>query len=273
MRYPTTGIGTTTPVQSIYEASATPRHAIGERFPAGDGRVFYYGKASLAIAAGQLVAPDQSDGGPWLVAVDGACIAITVANRRLSHNDQEKAITAALAINDYGVGIYHTSYLDGIVAGQLAGGFVFLNDTGGVNQYYKIEDNTAHSSVTTDVVELLLVEPIAAVTVDSTCSVSVMQSPFMQLALCDSTVDEHPSGVPAIALSTTKPYGWIQTWGECSILTDADTAFGGTGICISTTAGACGQIDTGGILTDIGHGMSDTATAGDGLAAFLKLRP
>ena len=270
MKNPSAGFGTLAPVQSIYEASATPKHSVGERFAAGDGRVFYYGKASTAIAAGQLAAPDQSDGGPWLIAVDGACVAITAANRQLSHNDRGKAITAALAINDYGVGVTHASYLDGIVRGQLIGGFVFLNDTGNTNQYYRIADNTAMAS---DVVELLLEDPIAAATTDSTCSVSVMQSPFMQLALCQTTVDETPSGVPAIALSTTTPYGWIQTWGECSIKTDGDTAYGGTSICVSNTAGAAGQIDTGGILTDIGYGMTDTATAADGLAGFLKLRP
>ena len=270
MKNPSAGFGTLTPVQSIYEASATPKHNIGERFAAGDGRVFYYGKASTTIAAGQLTAPDQSDGGPWLIAVDGACVAIAAASRQLFHHDQGKAITAALAIGDYGVGVTNGSYLDGIVAHQLAGGFVFLNDTGTVNQYYKIADNTAIAS---DVVELLLEEPIAAATVDATCSVSVMQSPFMQLALCDGDVDEHPSGVPAIALSTTTPYAWIQTWGECVIKTDAQTAYGGTGICISATAGAAGQIDTAGILTDIGWGISDTATAADGLACYLKIRP
>lgn len=273
MKNPSTGVGTVTPVQTIYEASATPKHSIGERFAAGDGRVFYYGKASTAIAAGQLTAPDQSDGGPFLIAVDGACVAITAANRRKFHNDEGKAITAALAIGDYGVGVTHASYLDGIVDGQLAGGFIFLNDTGTANHYYKIADNTAHSSVTADVVEILLEDPIAVATVDATCSVSVMQSPFMQLALCDGDVDEHPSGVPAIALSTTTPYGWIQTWGECCIKTDGDTAYGGTGICISDTAGAAGQIDTAGILTDIGWGISDTATAEDGLACYLKIRP
>lgn len=265
--------GTITPDQTIYEASATQKHSIGERFAPGDGRVFYYGKASTAITAGQLAGPDMSDGGPWIIAVDGSCVAITAANRRLFHSDEGKAITAALAVGDYGVGVTHASYLDGIEAHQLAGGYLYLNDTGSTSQYYKIADNTAIASVTADVVEILLEDPIAVLTVDATCSVCVSQSPFMQLALADSTVDEMISGVPAIALSTTTPYGWIQTWGECSIISATDTAFSGTGFQLSTTAGAVEQIDTGGILTHVGFGFCDAASAGDGVPCFLQLRP
>lgn len=262
--------GTLTPAQSIYEASATSKHRVGERMAMGDGRVFYYGHASTTIAAGQIVASDQSDGGPTPAGVDGTCVAITAANRRLG--DTSKAITAALAVGDTGIGVTHASYLDGIVDHQLKDGFIFLNDTGGVEQYYKIKDNKAVADVTADVVEILLYDEIAAATVDATCSVVIMQNPFYNLALAVAGSDECVVGVPAIALSTTTPYGWIQTWGECSIKTVTDTAHAGSSICVSATAGS-GDAPADDLVVIIGHGLADVATAGDGCAGYLRLRP
>ena len=264
MRTPGGNYGALLAAQSIYDRSATAKHAIGTRLPMGD-RVFYYGKVSLTVARGQVLAPDVSDGGPWAAAVDGACVAITSPTL-----GDKKAITAALAIGDRGIGVTHASYLDGIVAHQLQDGYIFLNDTGGEQQVYKIKDNTAMAS---DIVEILLYDEIRAVTVDATCSVSLMQSPFMNLALADSTVDEFVSGVAMAVGTASYPYIWLQTWGPCSVTTDTSTAHAGTNMVLSTTAGSCTIETTGDIIPVIGFGISDAATAGDGCAVDLRIRP
>ena len=250
--------------QSIYDRSATPKATIGHRLPMGD-RVYYYGKVSLTVARGELLAPDESDGGPWTVAVDGACVAI--ASPTLG---DKKAITAALAIGDRGIGVTHASYLDGIVAHQLQDGYIFLNDTGGVQQCYKIRDNTAMAS---DIVEILLYDEVRAVTIDASCSVSVMQNPFMNLALADQTLDETVAGVAMAIGTTTYPYIWVQTWGPASVTTATSTAHAGTNMIVSTTAGAATIETTGDILPIIGFGISDVASAGDGCAVMLRIRP
>ncbi len=253
--------------QSIYEASATPVCAVGSRLPMGD-RVFFYGKVSLTVARGELLAPDESDGGPWTTAVDGSCVAI--ASPVLGNKMERKAITAALAVNDRGVGITHASYLDGIVAHQLKDGYLFLNDTGGVQQVYKIMDNTVMAS---DIVELLLYDEIRAVTVDATCSVCVMQNPFMNLALADQTTDETVAGVAMAIGTTTKPYIWIQTWGPSTVTSVTSTGHAGTNMIVSTTAGAATIETTGDILPVIGFGICDVASASDGAPIMLRIRP
>jgi len=267
MKYQSSDTGTLTPLQSIYEACpTTPKHNIGDKFCGKQGRVYYYGKAATTIAAGEWVAPDASDGGPWLVQVDGSCVAIAAADRSLG--DTSVAITAALTAGDKGVGITHTSYLDGIVAGQLAGGMLFLHDTGTTDHSYIIADNTAMSS---DIIEILLEDGIAVTTVDATTSVCVSQSMYSNLALADSTVDEAVAGVATMAM-TVGEYGWIQTWGLGTVKTATDTAFSGTILALSTTAGACEQADTNNIEVVTGYGVSDAASASDCIAAMIQIQ-
>ncbi len=254
--------------QGIYDTcSTTAKHIVGDYFYGTMGRVYYYGKASTTIAAGEWVASDSSAGGPWATQVDGACVAITAANRRLGNTNV--AITAALTAGDFGVGVTHASYLDGIVAGQLAGGLLFLHDTGTTDHNYVIADNTAHSGVTADVVEILLEDPIAVTTVDATCSVCVMQHPFTELALADSTVDEGIVGVATMAM-TDGQFGWIQSWGPGTVKTATDTAFAGTMLAMSTTAGACEQGDTDNIEAYVGYCFADVASASDACAAMIQ---
>lgn len=259
--------------QSIYDAAKTPSCAVGSRLPMGD-RVFFYGKVNTTVARGDLLSSDVSHGGPWSVAVDGAGIAITAANRQLG--DTSRAITANLAIGDNGIGVFHTSYLDNIVAHQLTDGYIFLNDTGTVQQVYKIRDNTAHGAVTTDVVEILIYDEIRAVTVDATCSVSVMQNQYMGLKGAVAATDEGIAGVAMAVGTTTYPYIWIQTWGPGIVSTTAGadgTSHAGTNIVLGTVAGAADIEGSGDILPVIGFGLCDLASAGDGLPIDLRIRP
>lgn len=256
--------------QSIYDRSKTPCCDIGTRLPMGD-RVFFYGKVSTTVARGDLLAPDTSDGGPWTIAIDGACVAITAANRALG--DTRKAITAALAIGDNGIGVTHGSYLAGIEAHQLQDGYIFLNDTGTVQQVYKIRDNTA---VDSNIVELLLYDEVRAVTVDATTSVCVMQNHYMNLAGAVAATDEQVSGVAMAVGTTTYPYIWLQTWGP-GVVTTTDgqdgTSHAGTNIVLGTVAGAADIEGSGDILPVIGFGICDIASAGDGLPIDLRIRP
>lgn len=253
--------------QSIYDRSATPCCAIGTRLPMGD-RVFYYAKVSTTVARGSLLAPDVSDGGPWTAAVDGSCVAI--ASPKLS----KFPITAALAVGDMGVGVTHTSYLDGIVAHQLTDGYIFLNDTGGVQQYYKIKDNTAMAS---DIVEILLYDEVRVATTDATCSVCVGQNPYMNLALAVQATDENLiSGVAMAVGTTTYPYIWVQSWGP-GIVNGVNgvggVVYAGTNLVLGTVAGAADLEATGAILPVIGWGICDCASAGDGIPIDLRIRP
>ncbi len=250
--------------QNIYDRSATATVAVGTRLPMGD-RVFYYGKVSTTVARGQLLAPDESDGGPWTVAVDGSCVAI--ASPVLG---DKRAITAALAIGDKGIGVTHASYLDGIVAHQLKDGYIFLNDSATEQTCYKIRDNTVMAS---DIVEILLYDEIVSVTEDATTSVCVMQNPFMNLALADQTLDETVAGVAMAVGTTTYPYIWVQTWGPASVSSATSTAHAGTNMIVSSDAGDATIETTGDILPVIGFGICDVASATDGAPIMLRIRP
>ena len=256
--------GVTVSGQSIYEAKASAVCDVGTRLPMGD-RVFFYGKVAGTVARGDVLAPDESDGGPWTVAVDGSCCAI--ASPTLG---DKKPITAALAIGDRGIGVTHASYLDGIVAHQLKDGYIFLNDTGTVQQVYKIKDNTAMAS---DIVEILLYDEVRAVTVDATTSVCVMQNPYMNLTKADQTTDETVAGVAMAVGTTTYPYIWVQTWGPSTVTSVTSTAHAGTNMIVSTTAGSATIEATADILPIIGFGICDVATAGDGAPIMLRIRP
>lgn len=255
--------------QSIYDRSATPCTAVGTRLPMGD-RVFYYAKVAGTVARGYLLAPDTSVAGPWAVAVDGACVAITAANSRLG---DKTAITAALAVGDRRVGVTHASYLAGVTAGMLKDGYIMLTDTGGEQQIYKIKDNTAVSSVTANVVEILLYDEVRVATTDATCSVSIMPNPFMNLVGADAAVDEAPAGVAMAVGTTTYPYIWVQTWGPCVVSTHTSTAHAGTNMVMNTTVNTATIETTGDILPVIGFGLSDSATAGDGAFVSLRIYP
>lgn len=275
MRTPGGNYGALMAGQSIYDYSATATCDVGTRLPMGD-RVFYYGQVSTTVARGDLLAPDSTDGGPWVLAVDGACVAITAANSIFGAeiNEADKAITAALAIGDRRIGITHADKLDGIVAHQLKDGYIFLNDTGGVQQVYKIKDNGAHSGVTADVVEILLYDEVRAVTVDASCGVCVTQNPYMNLAKADSAVDEGLiAGVAMAPGTTTYPYIWVQSWGPSVVTSHTSTAHAGTNMVLSTTAGSATIESTGDILPVIGWGICDVASAGDGAPIDLRIRP
>lgn len=261
--------------QSIYDAAAKPTCEVGTRLPMGD-RVFFYGKVSLTVARGEILAPDSTHGGPWVLAVDGACVAITAANRLLGKQvgEKSKAITAALAIGDRGIGVTHADKVDNIEAHQLVDGYIFLNDSAKVQQVYKILDNTKVGSVTSDVVEILLYDEIRAITADATCSVCLTQNGYMNLALADQTVDEGLiAGVAMAVGTTTNPYIWLQTWGPCTVSSYTSTAHAGTNMILGSTAGAATIETTGDILPVIGWGICDVATAGDGAPIDLRIRP
>ena len=249
--------------QSIYDYSTTPKHSIGTRLPMGD-RVFYYGKAATTVAAGQLVTPDVSVGGPLNLG-DGACCAIA------SPTLADKAITAALAVGDKGIGVTHGSAIDNVTAHMLKDGYILLSDSGGVNQIYKIKDNTAMAS---DIVEILLYDEIRTATTDASTNVQIMCNPFNNLGLAVAASDEVPVGVSMAALSTTNLYGWIQTWGPCMIKTDGgDTAYAGCDLEVGTTAGSANLRDTDGIEARVGYGLVDATAGGDAVLCFLQLFP
>jgi hypothetical protein len=254
--------------QSIYDYSSTAKHALGTRLPMGD-RVFYYGKAATTIAAGEVCSPDVSVGGPVLLP-DAACVAIA------SPTLQSKAITAALAVGDRGIGITHGTYLDNITAHMLKDGYIVLTDSGGINQYYKIKDNTAAA---TDIVEILLYDEIRTATTDATTGVAVMCNLFNNLCPAVPASDECVAGVAMAAFTTTYPYGWFQTWGPGMVKvagngsTGVATACGGTDLSIGTVAGTADLTLSSGIVARIGYGLTDITTSGDAALVMLQILP
>ena len=261
--------------QSIYDVSAKPHTAVGSRLPMGD-RVFYYGKVAATVAAGNVLSSDVSIAGPVLLG-DAACVAITSANRKLGRlvGEEDKAITAALAVGDRGVGITESgTALDNVTAHMLKDGYLLLTDstaTTGMDQIYKIRDNTAASS---DVVEILLYDEIRTATIDAATDVAVMCSPFMNLIGSTLDGDEAYSGVPLVANTTATPYMWIQTWGPSliTLYTGNTTGVGGYGLIPTTTAGQVSP-SAAGTVGIVAFGLTDSGANNDAVLAMLRLYP
>ena len=261
-RVPGGTYGTLMAGQSIYEESSTPCTAVGTRLPMGD-RVFFYAKASATCAAGQVLAPDATVAGPSLMA-DGSCVAI--ASPTLG---DKKAITAALAVGDRGIGITHASSLDNIVAHDLQNGYIVLTDSAGADQCYKIKDNTVMAS---DIVEILLYDEIRTVTADATTGLTITSNPFMNVRPATLQTDEAPCGVPLIAI-TDNYYFWAQSWGIGPMLIiTGTTAIGGESLMLTTTAGAA-DIVTGANSSRVGLGLADITANTDAGMALIQLYP
>ena len=230
--------------QSIYETSTTCHHKVGTRGYFDDGRVFYYARNSgAALAPGKLTQAED--------------IASTQVNL---------ATTAA------GVGSYEVTVTPGALtasAGDFAEGYLIVNDVTGEGMTYKIAEAPAVTASTAFTVKLY--DPLV-VALTSTSQCCVIKNPWQDLVIAGANQDNLSVGIPTITIaagSTTKNYGWVQTWGICAGWDDDVTAIG-AGLTSGTTAG---QIEiNGGTDQPIGVQLY-TGVATEYYPKFLTIAP
>lgn len=184
--------------QSVYETSSTARHTPGTKGVLADGRMFEYVRSNdgTAIGHGKLAVYD-----PVVAAVD------------------KIAVQAAVAIGATAIPVTVTVTL---VANELEGGYLSIDDDAGEGQLYRIVSHAAHSSGT---LTLNIDRPVVtALTTSTTATIILGPSSVKISAAVNALADpaEVAAGVPLVdvaAASAAAPvYFWVQKTGWASVL-------------------------------------------------------
>lgn len=253
---------TIAPKQGIYESSDEARCALGTRIQVGP-RIFYYAKYVADTNRGVLVGVDESAN--MVVDTDNVIVC--------DGNYGGKAGATKIEI-----------LLASQVKNAYEGGFFHTTDDAGEGYCYGIKRNSATGSkldptdpaldaATSFMLELYdpLVEDIGNDATDFAITGSI----FNHLRSCVSgaAADDCCTGVSPITFDISEaPYGWVQTWGPCTVLSDAAVAARGSVVCVSDgTEGACQVAD---VFTEhfVGYSMAEGDSGGH-FPIFLQIMP
>lgn len=195
--------------QDGFTSSATQIHPLGTRAHTKDGRTFRYAQAGAAdLVAGNLL---QS----------AAPIANHLANT-----------PPAVA-----VGATSFTYTPGNTAGAAnlyAEGFLQVDTTPGNGYTYQV---AGHAAITASTAFTLnLVDPIQ-VALTTSSRVGLIHNRFKNVIQSPTTLTAGVAGVAPYIIATTQ-YGWVQTWGMCSVLINGTPAVNAPVVAGGTTAGS-----------------------------------
>jgi hypothetical protein len=202
--------------QGLYAESSTPTYPIGEKLELSDGRVFRYGKTAAAIAAGLLVSQDISA----TAQVETDNIVIDAAN-----GFDPAAGSAQLQIT-----------LASITKDQFAGALLQTTDDAGEGYQYRIKSNSATDATTSGKVDIYLFDAIA-VTLTTATDIAIVGGLWYDVVGATAATDYIIAGVTPMAF-TSGYYGWLQTAGIATILSDTAIAIGDNLTLSDGTAGA-----------------------------------
>lgn len=187
--------------QDLLTDSSTQYHPLGTYAETADGRGFRYmlvgATSTVPGKAYQSAAQDTTNLNP-----SGGL-----------------GVSAAAAIGTTSVTI-STSIT--VAANLVANGYMSVNVTPGQGYIYKVQSNTAVTAATGMVVTLA--DPlIVALTTSS--KVVLSQHPYANVVVLPTTATGMFVGVATI-INTNGNYGWLQTFGACSVLVDDAVAIG-----------------------------------------------
>ena len=202
--------------QGLYAESSTPTYPIGEKLELSDGRVFRYGKTAAAVAAGLLVSQDISA----TAQVETDNIVIAAAN-----GFDPTAGSAQLQIT-----------LASITKDQFAGALLQTTDDAGEGYQYRIKSNSATDATTSGKVDIYLFDAIV-VTLTTATDIAIVGGLWYDVVGATAATDYIIAGVTPIAF-TSGYYGWLQTAGIATILSDTAIAIGDNLTLSDGTAGA-----------------------------------
>lgn len=204
-----------------YDNNATQVHSLGTRAWTNDGRVFRYAQAGASdLVAGNLL---QS--------------AAPIANH------------LARTCPTVAVGATSFTFTPGATAGAAnlyAEGYLSI-DTGAAaeNGYtYTVSGHAAITSATA--FTLNLIDPIQ-VALSSSSTAGLVHNKYKNVIQNPTTQTAATAGVAHYIISATK-YGWIQTWGPCSVLINGTPGVGVSVIPGGTTAGS---VDVGAVAAEV----------------------
>jgi hypothetical protein len=185
--------------QGIYDESSTANYPIGEKLELADGRVFRYGYTAAAINRGLLVSQDVS--ATAIVESDGKLTAASAGATDVTYTDSGTVGSATL--------------------NQYAGGYLHTTDDAGEGYNYRIKSNTAASS---NAITFTLYDGLE-VAVTTATDVAVTGSLWYNVVGATAGTDYIIAGVTPMTFQANY-YGWFQTAGVATILSDGAVAIG-----------------------------------------------
>lgn len=201
--------------QGMFVSSATQQHPLGTRGSTPDGRVYRYCRAGASdLVAGNVIqAP----------AVQTAFLANT------------PPVVAAGAVS--------FSYTPGsatAVANSYAEGYLQVDTTPGNGYVNTIKNHPAIASATAFTLTLFDEDPIQ-IALTASSRVGIMQNKYADVIQAPvTTATGTVVGVAAYIIKATQ-YGWLQTWGPCSVLINGTPALGV--YVVSPSATTAGSVD------------------------------
>lgn len=196
--------------QGLYDASATQNYPLGYRLAFEDGRVFRYAHFKGAVSQGKLAAADAT----YSVLTMNGCF----CNKASVYSDVSAGVETVYLRNS-NVTRTHSEDI-------LAGGFLHITDESSEGYTYKIKSNKFHpDGGGVSVMRIDLYDPIKEA-IDSEDSCAITACRFKNVAIYNAGTDDVLAGVTMADMSAGY-YGWVQTWGEATVLLDGTATLGG----------------------------------------------
>lgn len=217
---------------------------LGQTMTTTDGKVFRYGKngtgSGTALVAGQL---------QQMAVISANHVNRTGTTQSAGDNNCTFAVGAtAVTVNQY------------------QGGYLVVNAGTGAGQALEISGNTKAGSAGSPVV--YLADAFVAATSVSDSKFSLIPAPYSAVIQASSTLAAGCAGVAVTALADAS-YGWFQTGGVCSVLSDAGAPGAGAPFTYSDdTAGAIGPYETDAVGPTLGY-MVQAAVSAEYRPGFL----
>lgn len=230
------------------QGSTTQLNSVGTRLYDNFERTFHYAYAATAVGRGKV-----------------ARAAATVSN----HNNLSFATAPAVGDFDVSVTLGGTA----ATANQYKDGWLVVQDGTGEGRAYRIEGHAAQST-TTGNLTVRLAEPIDTAGAVSESNVDLSYNLYDELLPpADNGQAYIPVGVPiCVGGLGASEYGYLQTWGACSVWQDEATANLGEDLTWGAGTGT-GQVEGRDAVTEpfIGTIGPQTAVATEYQLVYLKL--
>lgn len=235
---------------NIYRLDSTPKYPIGFRVSRADGCTYRYAQFGAATNRGLLVATDISETG--VVDTDNGMV----------------APASAVTTSDGTIGSRFIEItMDGIIAGQFAGGYLHTTDDTGEGYTYRIKGNTASGNPTGTNYRLELHEPLQ-VAIDATTDYTITPCLYNDVEAATAATDNVVVGVSVSTTTAAKPFAFIQTSGPATVLNDETVPIIGELLMLSeVTAGAVAPFLTDSVGTVAALEIRGTQIVGYCIAA------
>lgn len=196
--------------QAFRDISSVKQVRLGALDETVDGRKFRY-----ALAGAVDLAPGK------------ICVAAAVVANHINR-------TLATGVSVGGVQVSVPLGATAATANQYADGYLVVNDSNGEGISYLVSGHAAAASSGT--VAVNLEEPVK-VALTSASDVSLIANPYSAVIVQPGAVAHRPVGVPNVTV-TASYYGWLQTHGDCAVLSDGVITKGAGAILSDAVAGA-----------------------------------